>query len=433
MSKWIWGIGGIAVISATVVGGNLYADKSLAAFYENNKWSISKDQVTVKYTNYKMGLMRGNVDWELTMKTDPCIPTEVVVLRGHDAIRRGFKGYTIDSTFNVIQDQSTAKFANVIKTDLNAETTVNWIGQSKTNIQIPAFKTIVDGKNIQADASQMAIHTFSRPGELTKLTEFSMQLPVLRVSEGKIQTMIQNFAIRTDQGLNQQNLESGFFEMQAGTIQRLDSNFNGGMRGMDLRWETKINQNDVDFIGHLKASEMDFPGTPISKDLTLNIALNNVSLDKVRAFSELWHQVENSCDTVHDSTDEMLQAFLAIVNQGFDFESKDNSISVGGGKATANLSGKMMPGHHASLESFVKMVPSLLDFHADLSFDKNMMTAVMNNYLQLQDKTVSEQEIEAMFAGLESSGQGKREGNNMLLSMQYKFGQKSFGQAANTP
>ena len=38
-------------------------------------------------------------------------------------------------------------------------------------------------------------------------------------------------------------------------------------------------------------------------------------------------------------------------------------------------------------------------------------------------------EAEAMFAGFETSGQAKRDGNNMVMSMQYKFGQKLFGQA----
>ncbi len=77
----------------------------------------------------------------------------------------------------------------------------------------------------------------------------------------------------------------------------------------------------------------------------------------------------------------------------------------------------------------MKMVPSLLDFHADLKFDKNMLSAVMNNYLQLQGKSISGQEVESMFSSLESSGQGKRDGNDMVVSMQYKFGQKLFGKA----
>ncbi len=62
-----------------------------------------------------------------------------------------------------------------------------------------------------------------------------------------------------------------------------------------------------------------------------------------------------------------------MVNQGFDFKSKNNAISLGGGHASASLDGKLMPGHRPSIESFVKMVTSLLDFHADLRFDKNMM------------------------------------------------------------
>ncbi|WP_180130362.1 MULTISPECIES: DUF945 family protein [unclassified Acinetobacter] len=429
MSKLMWGIGSLVVLSAAVVGGNLYADKSLSQFYTQKNWSAAVQDVDVKYSNYQMGLMGGTVDWVLTLKTDPCKPKEVIVLKGTDQIQRGLKGYNINSNFKIVQQQSTSEYAKLFGTDLTAKTLVNWIGQSKTDLQIPAFKTTAQGATVQADASQLQIRISSLPGQATKVSELSIHLPVVRLSEGPMQTMVQNFSMKTNQGLNQKNLENGFVEIQAASIKRLDQKFSGGMRGMQLRWEIELNKHDVDFEGYLKADEMDFPGSPVTKDFALNLALHKVNLDKVRAFSELLHQVENSCDAVGESSEEMIQAFLAIASQGFDFESKDNSISIGGGKASANVVGKVMPGHHASMESFIKMVPSLLDFQADLSFDKNMMTAIMNNFLQLQGKSLSGQEAEAMFAGFETSGQGKRDGNNMVMSMQYKFGQKLFGQA----
>ncbi len=43
-----------------------------------------------------------------------------------------------------------------------------------------------------------------------------------------------------------------------------------------------------------------------------------------------------------------------------------------------------------------------------------MRSAVMNNYLQLQGKSISGEEVESMFSSLESSGQGKRDGNDMV-------------------
>lgn len=429
MSKLIWGVGSLAVLSAAVVGGNLYADKNLNAYYENSQLSDVVEDIDIQYSHYKMGLMDGSVDWKLTLKPDPCNPKEVIVIHGHDDIKRGFKGYTVLSNFKIVKDQSHGKFANVIQGNISANTLVNWIGQTTTDVQIPAFKTVAETKKIHANASKLKIKTFSRPGQLTQVTEFSMIFPVVQVLDGTEQTMIQDLVLTTNQGLNKPQLESGFVEMQAASFKRIDSKMSGGMKGLDMRWETKINPNDVDFIGYIKASEMDFPGSPITQNLALNLELNKVNLQKVKAFRDVWHQVDNSCDAVTDSGPEMTKAFLAVVNQGFDFKSKNNTISLGGGSASASLDGKLMPGHQASIESFVKMVPSLLDFHADLKFDKNMLSAVMNNYLQLQGKSISGQEVESMFSSLESSGQGKRDGNDMVVSMQYKFGQKLFGKA----
>src|SRR5690606_3519773 len=119
-------------------------------------------------------------------------------------------------------------------TDLTAKTLVNWIGQSKTDLQIPAFKTTAQGATVQADASQLQIRISSLPGQATKVSELSIHLPVVRLSEGPMQTMVQNFSMKTNQGLNQKNLENGFVEIQAGSIKRLAQKFSGGMRGMQL-------------------------------------------------------------------------------------------------------------------------------------------------------------------------------------------------------
>ncbi len=47
--------------------------------------------------------------------------------------------------------------------------------------------------------------------------------------------------------------------MQAASFKRIDSKMSGGMRGLDMSWETKINPNDVDLIGYLKARRNGFP------------------------------------------------------------------------------------------------------------------------------------------------------------------------------
>ena len=48
------------------------------------------------------------------------------------------------------------------------------------------------------------------------------------------------------------------------------------------------------------------------------------------------------------------------------------------------------------------------------------------NYLQKGGISMSDQEIESMLSTMQSSGQVKREGNVMKMSVDYKYGQTNF-------
>ena len=76
--------------------------------------------------------------------------------------------------------------------------------------------------------------------------------------------------------------------------------------------------------------------------------------------------------------------------------------------------------------SIMKMMPSLREYRADIQFDKNMISRIMNNYLQKGGISMSDQEIESMLSTMQSSGQVKREGNTMKMSFDYKYGQTNF-------
>ena len=101
-------------------------------------------------------------------------------------------------------------------------------------------------------------------------------------------------------------------------------------------------------------------------------------------------------------------------------------IKAFGGEAKASLTGKLMPGHHGSITGFVQMVPSLLDFSADIQFDKALLKAMMNNYLQNAGRSMSDQEVENMIQAMQQQGQVQRDGNNMIMRLDYKYGQQSY-------
>ena len=71
MSKLIWGLGSIVVLATTVIGGNLYADKGLNSYYQQNQKS---NLMSLQYHNFNMGAMQGSADWVAEFTIDPCIP-----------------------------------------------------------------------------------------------------------------------------------------------------------------------------------------------------------------------------------------------------------------------------------------------------------------------------------------------------------------------
>jgi cyclophilin family peptidyl-prolyl cis-trans isomerase len=114
------------------------------------------------------------------------------------------------------------------------------------------------------------------------------------------------------------------------------------------------------------------------------------------------------------------------VNEGFAFESQNNQINLGEGFAKASLSGKVMPGHQSSFASLVKMAPSLVEYQANVEYDKQIMKTLMSNYMQQGGKTLSDQELEQMLNGMQQAVQAKREGDVLKIGIEYKYGEKKF-------
>jgi uncharacterized membrane protein YgaE (UPF0421/DUF939 family) len=85
-----------------------------------------------------------------------------------------------------------------------------------------------------------------------------------------------------------------------------------------------------------------------------------------------------------------------------------------------------MPGHQSSFESLVKMAPSLVEYQANLEYDKQIMKTIMKNYLQQGGKTLSDQELEQMLDSMQQTLQAKREGDILKIGIEYKYGEKKF-------
>ena len=98
MSKIVWGGIGVVVLAGAVSTGNLYADKSLKAHYQQNLKPAPN--ISVQYTDYAMGALQGTAKWSMSIVPDACNAKEKLVFNGQDQIQRTWKGYSFSTRFS---------------------------------------------------------------------------------------------------------------------------------------------------------------------------------------------------------------------------------------------------------------------------------------------------------------------------------------------
>ncbi len=101
-------------------------------------------------------------------------------------------------------------------------------------------------------------------------------------------------------------------------------------------------------------------------------------------------------------------------------------MKLGTGSIRADLVGKVMPGHQTTVEGLAKMFPSLLEVQTDVSFNKQVVKTIMNNYMNAAGKSMSDQELEQILSAMQSNQQIQRDGDEFKLSMHYQYGEKKF-------
>lgn len=424
--KILWGVGSIVLVAAVISGGHLYADQNLAAYYQKKPIASNIKEFDIQYSHFNMGALKGSADWTLKFTFDACKPKEFIVLKGSDTIERQLQGYKIHSTYKFAEGNPTAKaFLSGTHT---AQTRINLLGNTQTQLQFPKITSQIEGLNFRIEPFSIAVDAQARPNSEAKISKLKLLIPAIDIQDSRSRMLTQDISFETNQGLNDEYLEEGKTHFAIASIMRDEANpkLSGGMKNLEVISTTALHDQTVDMDAQFKIGEMNMANSPTTRDVVLNMDIKDVNRQRLQDMLTLVKQLEHSCSPLSESSDDVLQALLSVIDQGFRFESNNNQLSMGNGVAKASLNGKLMPGHHASMQGFMQMVPNLLDFQADVEFDKNLMKGMMNNYLQVAGKSVSDEEVETMFAAMESSGQAKRSGDNMKMAVEYKFGQKRF-------
>ena len=423
MSKLIWGLGGLVVLATAALGGNLYADKSLHLYYQQNQ---KTNLVSIQYKNFNMGAMQGSADWAAQLSFDPCKPKDVLMLTGKDEIKRSWNGYHIESKINL--QQGSEVFQKILKQPLTAQTKIDWLGVVHSSLTTPVFEKNDADTQTRIDSMTFKVDAKSKDDQL-KILNAKLEIPNMTVSDKLGHLEMREVELETTQGLSS-TLDEGRTQLNIASIKRTDRNVqqfgSGEFKDFALMMNTGIDQHTVNFDTQLNIKEVVMHKIPTLQKLQMNFNLKALNKQKVQAFFDLLEKNSEVCVAKEELTPELANSLLSIVNEGFSFESQNNQINLGEGFAKASLSGKVMPGHQSSFASLVKMAPSLVEYQANVEYDKQIMKTLISNYMQQGGKTLSDQELEQMLNGMQQAVQAKREGDVLKIGIEYKYGEKKF-------
>lgn len=425
MSKLKWGVGAIIALSATAVGGHLYTAQSLKSFYQQDVIPQS-EKFSVQYQNFEMGLLRGQADWHAQLRLDPCKPNEVIRFQGQDQIHRSWDGYRIHSQIKLIQAEPSVQ--KLFEVPLQADTRITWTGQTQTTLTTPAISQKLNNLQITLDPMRLTIQGKPKEQEF-KLLKLQLEMPNLTVTDQTSYLQLSGLKFATDQGLNQQLLEAGKTEMRLERMKVMGTGLRKSrqaeLRNLHFKTQTELTERGVNTQMAFGLQEMSFPGTSGIRDVKFNFDLNQVHQGKLLEVLQVLKNAEQNCVPANALLKQLEPALVGMMNEGFAFASKDNQMKVEQGFAKATINGRVMPGHQANFENLWKMMPRLLEYNAELQFDKNLVAALMKGVLG-QGKGSSDQEIENMLTKMQESGQLKREGDVMKMAVEYKYGEKKF-------
>ena len=426
MSKIKWGVGGVVAVATLAVGGNLYADKSLQTYYQQEAKQPSKN-LSLNYQNFQMGALQGSADWTAELILDPCKPKEVIKLTGRDQIKRSWNGYQIQSDVKVVQADSALK--SLVNQPLKLNTHVNWLGTMKSTLTTPVI--VRNEAKIQTRLDPVTLEYRAKPvNDQLQMQDLKLDIPNLTMMDAETHFQMTGLKIETNQGLNGNYLEAGKTTVQMDLLKMADRGLNNPISAELKNYRVEAESDLTDRVLNTKMAvqvgEMKMTFSPVIQNVKFNFNVQDVNRAKLQALFDIIEKSENSCLAQEKLLQDLEPALLAVINEGFKFDSSDNQIKIGTGEAKASLTGRFMPSHQKTLKGMVAMVPSLVEYKADVQFDKNMVASIMNSIPGKAGLSMSDQDIETMLSSMQQSGQLKRDGDVMKMSMEYKYGEKKF-------
>lgn len=426
MSKIIWGGAGVcAALIAVGAGAKIYADKNLASYYQQP--TIEHQNYRLKYSNYQMGALSGKANVEFSYQRDPCVAESQLNFIGQDEIKRTWQGYEIYTTLTLTASKD--KYAYVFNQPVKAVTIIPWTGNIQTRVEMPKIEVTSENNKLSLAPIQLILNSQLKD-QATRFKDIQVLMPNMSFQNEKGQITVRDVSIQTNQGLNQAVLEPGYLQWKVNNIQINLSGINAAsmtLNQFDMQVETLLKDQLVDINSVIKVADVATQQNKTYKNIEYHFDLKELNRAQLESYLQVFYQADNSCAASKTLDKDALSAFTQLFNAGFVFESKNNKMQTDYGELNANLTAKIMPNYVNSAESLVKMFPSLVDANMDVSLDKDLF----KSFLQLmpnRSAALSDSEMEMMLKSFEEQGKIQREGNQIKMGLQYKYGQPTYHQ-----
>lgn len=394
-------VGGIIAVGA-LVGGNVYADKSLKEIYAVKD---SKSAIKLTKVDYNMGTFSGDVNWEAEIIIDPCAPQDKILIKGKDTVKRGLMGYNIHS--EITSDAEAVKNIFKDKPVLTLDSHLGWSGTADVKLNSPVLNAN-DGVEITWNGLQ---------------GQFQMKKDKEEFSFKNVQFNMPGFNMKGDgKELSFNNIYYKVDQAHSKTIVPSKAEFGiGSINFLDIK---KVNLNDVKFV-HVLTTQKD--KLSLNEKLSikdgafdkyklntfeLNGVVQDIATVDAQKFFDDFSDSQQVCLTESERKNKILQSLLPILNKGMKLESTKNLVKVNdSSQATLDFNAVLKPNTSNSLQQFMQDVGKNVQFDMNASVDKG--------FIRMVNPTISDSEI----AQIAAAYGAKTSDTSIVVSKKFENGQ----------
>lgn len=421
---WLGGIVGIG--AAGLVGANLYADQQLKDFYQPKEANSKFFQVTTNSLN--LGAFSGEADYTLSIIPDPCNPKDKLDLHIQDKISRQLNGYKIESTLVLpteLEKSLQPYFAD--QAPVAASSHVSWLGNIDVKITSPAINYKKDNEYLQSKGAVLEFATQRKDLKMLKDVHFVMPSFVAR--NDKSYLALDQLELKADQMhyskiLPKSSSTLTLNQFKLNTYDKVPIDIN--MQQFNLASESKISDKQFSIHNEFRIAKFKLPNSDDAGRVDLNFDVKNLDAEKLQVLLDELDNYGEQCNATAQSEEKMQHAVLALLEQGFKFESKDNAIVLGDTRLNAHLDGALTQAKYQDMDALAKNIANNVQLSGQMDSSKAFVRETLKMIPVLASQADNERVVDELLRGFQMQGFLKVEGDKLSSKFEYKAGKPRF-------